>query len=104
MERLRLGLLNLKEDGSVVSTGDKVHEVDRCRVIEFFVVPLVSFPCRGKVYLLGDCVPSSAPQNSFLSKMHTLGQALCPKLGKNVHLGPQASCSLFSQWRLSGIN
>lgn len=49
--------------------------------------PLVSFPGRGKFYLLGDCVPSSAPQNGFLSKMHTLGQAVCPKLGKNVHLG-----------------
>lgn len=33
-------------------------------------------------------MPNSVPRNSFLSKMHTLGQALCPKLGKNGHLGP----------------
>lgn len=33
-------------------------------------------------------MPNSASQNSFLSEMHTLRQALCPELGKNVHLGP----------------
>lgn len=30
---------------------------------------------------------TSAPQSSFLSKMHPPGHMLCPKLGKNVHLG-----------------
>lgn len=42
-------------------------------------------------------MPSSGPQNSFLSKVHTLGQALCPKLGKNVHLGPLLTLQGFIQ-------
>lgn len=32
-------------------------------------------------------MPNSAPQKGFLSQMCTLGPALCPMLGKNVHLG-----------------
>lgn len=44
----------------------------------FFVVPLVSFPGVYRILLLRT--------GSF--QRQALGQALCPKLGKNVHLGP----------------
>lgn len=70
----------------------------------FFVVPLVSFPGRGKVCLLGECVPNSAPHNRILSKMHTLGQAPCPKLGKNAHLGPLLISQGLIQFNLSGTD
>lgn len=91
VERLRPGWLNLKEKGNVIPTGTKLTEqmvADLIFTKNFFVVPLILFPGRGKVYISGDCVPNSAPHNSFFPKVRGLGHALCPKLGNNMHLGP----------------
>lgn len=91
MERLRPGWLNLKEKGNVIPTGTKLTEqmiADLIFTKNFFVVPLISFPGRGKVYISGDCAPNSALHNRFFPKVSGLGHALCPKLGKNMHLGP----------------
>jgi len=44
-------------------------------------------PSKAEKLIFWETVPNSALQNGFLSKMHTPGPLLCPKLGKNVHLG-----------------
>lgn len=43
-------------------------------------------PSKAEKFVSWETVPNSALPNGFLSKMHTLGPLLCPKLGNKVHL------------------
>lgn len=74
MERLRLGLLNLKEDGNGISIGDRLHGSDGCRLKNSFVVPFISFP--EKMFMSWEILLNFASQNTFLSKTHIVGQAV----------------------------
>lgn len=77
MERLRLGLLNLKEDGNGISTGDRLHGVMDA---DLRILCSSSFPFQAeKMFFSWETLPNSASQNTSLSKTHTVGQAVLDK-------------------------
>lgn len=89
MERLRLGLLNLKEDGNGISIGDKLHGmIDGDLRILYSSSHFLSR--QRKCLSLGRlCQILLLRTLSFLR--HTLLDKqswASPKLGKNMHLGP----------------
>lgn len=88
MARLRLGLLNLKEDGNGISTGDRLHGVMDANLR---ILCSSSFPFQAeKMFFFWEtakfCFSEHFPfkDNTLLDKQSWKS----PKLGKNMHLGP----------------